>query len=244
MQQKINGIRDFFWPKPTSSLPSERFQIPEADFDYKNRKDLKCISDHVLQFNSALTAMRALLRTMLIGITLAIVCWTATFFTSTLTVTGAMIGAAIFTHSLGQYSRYYKAFTEALADLKQVHQWSMGKETNNLYEKLAIDSLQRLILTLGPWVKGSSIATWVDDDLKVKGFISIFGSKRTDLSPGFVDQLNYLASGAQEKTLEYQLLGESGPQNLLNYIKAKILELYKKFTSSEPNAFITTIKLD
>lgn len=245
MQQKITGVVNYFWPKPTSLSPSlERLQIPEADFDYTKKDHLLIISPRVQQFNNELGVMRIHLRTMLIGIAIAMACWTANFFFSTFTFIGAMIGAAIFTHAFDQYLGCYKAYKVGMEDLKRLYQWSMRKGSSDMYQKLANVDLQTLILTLGPWVKSSTIATWHADDLKTQGVKSLFWSERTDLPTGFVDKLNDLASGVQEETLEYQLLGESGPQNVLNYIKGIILALYKKFSGNEPNGFITTMKLD
>ena len=214
------------------------FQIPEGiDFDYNDKANLELIKIHVKRFQKMQEVLRSAYYGIVIGLVLGLTGWASTNFLP-FTATIACLGFSIATYCLTIRAKCYDEYCEALDDLKKIFQWSMGKETGNISEKLGIKELQTLILVLGPWVDSKTICTWEPDDLKPKGFSKYMNTRRADISEEFERQLGRFEVGLQTSNWEYHLYGENGMKEItgivMTVLKAKFAEQMSKVPERLP----------
>jgi|GEM_PF-4395723 len=103
----------------------------------------------------------------------------------------------------------------ALNDLIRVHAWATENTNEN---KLNYKSIQRLILTLGPWVPPETIMTWKEDDLS-----GLANSSANVLENRLAEKLRRFEDRERMKDLSYLLYGDKSSDNALANVVSFIM---------------------
>lgn len=217
-----------------SGQQTDRFVKPDNPFDYQSNTHLHIVNQQVERFSKALADLQAVDDHILIGTGIAVSSWLTCGFLPLVTV-GMVVSAYVgyCSHTRTEYASRYK---EALEDLIAVYQWSMGKNTDNMWYKLGQKDLQNLIVTLGPWVNTETIFTWRKDDLQPSTLAKLTTGRRTDIPEETERQLLRLEEGLHMSSVKFRLYGEGSVDKLLSSIKdnamAKITALTTGYKQS------------
>lgn len=192
--------------------------LPSVAFNHKDPLHLELIQEKINSFSQALARLQALDRNIVMGAAIGTGCYIGSYVFPLVLV--SIAGACLATWNTAMREQVLSAYRKALHDLIEVYQWSMGKDTGNHWEKLAVKVLQDLILVLGPWVSSDSIHTWTNADLKPS--LLSFCSRRKDIPEAFEMQLIQFAAGTQTTSWEFRLYGEHGIEHLCEVVQMKV----------------------
>ena len=204
--------------KPVANKLEKTNLIPDVAFDYKNPQHLELIQDKTSQFSKVLLELQAIDYKIFMGAAISTGCYIGAYmFPLTLFSIG---GACMASWNSAKREQVSSQYRDALNGLIELYKWSMGQDTGHHWEKLAVKTLQDLILALGPWVSNTTIHTWRNMDLKPT--ILSFSSRRSDIPEEFEKQLTQFAANTQAAHWAYRLYGEHGVEKLLDVMQTNI----------------------
>lgn len=196
----FNKARGLFFP--TQGLIASD-PLPASVFNYSNQEHLNFINSRVDHFNQALNGLRPLIFKMALGCAVGLAGWSVSW------ISVAVLG---FTYAASQYDERGAAlidtYLKAYVELKRAYQWSMPKGTSH-WDSLGTDSIQALILALGPVSPPAEICSWTEADLTPASVLNLV-DKRNEPSNSFKERLASFARGDQYKTLDYILYSHNG----------------------------------
>lgn len=192
--------------------------IPNETFNHKNTQHLDLIQEQISRFSEALVALQTLDRNIVMGAVIGTGCYIGSYVFPLVLV--SIAGACYASWNAARREQVSVQYREALSQLITVYQWSMGKDTGHHWDKLAVKTLQDLILTLGPWVSSSTIHTWTNADLK-PAMLS-FSTRRNEISELFEMQLTQFAAGTQATHWEFRLYSEHGMEHLYDAVQSSV----------------------
>lgn len=192
--------------------------LPTVEFNHNDPLHLELIQEKINTFSQALSRLQALDRNIVMGVAISSGCYIGSYVFPLVLV--SIAGACLATWNAAMREQVSSAYRKVLRDLIEVYQWSMGKDTGNHREKLAVKTLQDLIRVLGPWVSSDSIHTWTNADLKPS--LLSFCSRRKDIPEAFEMQLIQFAAGTQARSWEFRLYGEHGMEHLYEVMQMKV----------------------
>ena len=214
----MNMFGRFSANKPAVEKAEKASVVPDVVFDYKSNQHMEFIKDKISQFSKVLSELQAIDYKIFMGVAISSGCYIGTYlFPLTLFSIG---GACMASWNIAKREQVSAQYRDTLNSLIAVYKWSMGKDTGHHWEKLAVKTLQDLILTLGPWVSNATIHTWNNTDLKPT--ILSFSSRRSDIPEEFERQLNQFAANTQTAHWAYRVYGEHGVDKLLDAMQTNI----------------------
>lgn len=231
MEKGMDMFGRFSTPKPIVDTPEKTGRIPDVTFDYKNSEHLDLVKEKMSQFSKLLHELQAIDYKIFMGAAISTGCYIGAYlFPLTLFSIG---GACMASWNAAKREVVSAQYRDALNDLIEVYKWSMGKDSGYHWEKLAVNTLQDLILTLGPWVSNKTIHTWANTDLKPT--MLSFSRRRSDIPEELERQLTQFAANMQAAQWAYRLYGEHGVEKIFDAmqtnIKAQVNDLVVKTIS-------------
>lgn len=205
--------------KPAVDQVEKKNVVPEVAFDYKNSQHLELIQDKINQFSNDLLALQAIDYKIFMGAAIGTGCYFGSYIFPL--VLFSIAGACMASWNGAKREQVSAQYHDSLHSLIAIYQWSMGKDTGKHWEKLAVDTLQNLIRTLGPWVSNKTIHTWSTADLK-PGMLSFGANRRADIPQKFEEQLMQFAANTQTAHWAYRLYGEEGIGKLYEVMQTNI----------------------
>ncbi|MGQ3889632.1 hypothetical protein ACQUW5_11430 [Legionella sp. CNM-1927-20] len=203
-------------------MQSSQLSLPREAFNYKNSAHLEIIEKQISRFKESADALKALDYNIFLGVIVGSSCYFGSYLFPVVTISIASFSLAAHAHAKRPIA--YEKYRQALDDLINTYNWSMGKNTGNHWHKLAIKTLQDLILTLGPCVAPEVIHTWTADDLKPNSLNpkNFFSGRRNDITEEFEKQLARFAAGTQVSELTYRIYGQHGLNDLWQTLKTTV----------------------
>lgn len=175
----------------------------EKKFDCHNKEHLRTLETKINQFNCSLEALKNVDMQILKGIIVGSSCWIGSYLLPTATLSTA--GFCWATHHFTKRQELFIQYKESLSELCRTYDWCMKQD--NLWHCLRTNTVQNLILTLGPWVSVDTIKRWKEADRATR----LFGSD--GLTQTFQRQLEYFEQGKHCDNWAYSLYSMDGVEN-------------------------------
>ncbi|RAP37378.1 hypothetical protein B1207_04170 [Legionella quinlivanii] len=209
-------------PESSSETVISRFARPDHAFSASSETDRKILTDLTEKFKKRLEEYHSanVLGVILLSATVGLYISSYIFIPVFLSLFAGM-GAGYELKSIGERERLYK---QARADLIDVYQWAMGKDTGDHCNKMNCDEVRDLIFILGNYVPSATIITWKNAEPRggtslgameaiaaaVSAVKSMFTStaEPDEQQKKLQDFLVYLAQDSHIKTLAYQVYGQ------------------------------------
>lgn len=208
-------------------------QFPLAPFNYKNAEHQLLIQAKLSVFKSIAFRLKANDQNLMLGFFVVGVGCTAFLSLLSLVFVAVMIDAiATVRASILERPLLYEAYKKALNELIEIYHWTMP-EGHSHWDTLGLDSVQDLILTLGPLVSVKTIHRWQASDLEpvkqlfaaedniIKSGLSTASAtlgftSRKEPSDAFKARLNELSLGRHLRSIDYIFYGQNSEKNPLN----------------------------
>ncbi|MDI9818995.1 MULTISPECIES: hypothetical protein [unclassified Legionella] len=214
-----------------------RVELADAPFNYQNSAHLEIIGKRLARFKQAQMALYAADIKIVSGILMGTVFWLSSYIVPSVTM--AIAGFSYAFYHMGRHAEVARNYREALDDLIQVYNWSMGKDTGNHWYKLGVGNIQSLILTLGPWVAKETIYTWKDADLEPASAMSF--AKRKEPSNAVKIKLAQFAAGEQTANWLFHIYGEAGTRGLTDIIKGYFQREVQEIAGQAKDAVVANV---
>lgn len=208
-------------------------QIPSTNFNYQSPAHLEIINKKIERFKQTQDALIVADNNMVIGLLVGSTCWVSSYIFPTVSL--SIAGFCFATLNATQRKEHFKLYKEALNDLIAIYQWSMGRETGNHWYKIALNDIQNLITTLGPWVSKKTLCTWDADALKPGKVAGLTSNRRNEIPEEFEEKLHRLMSETQISNWRYQLYGENCNDDAAGFAQS--------YATKKANEIIASISL-
>ncbi|KTD20862.1 Uncharacterised protein [Legionella lansingensis] len=196
----------------------KRMELLTKTFNYKSQEHLDFIQNRITRFKQAQAALYNYDNTIISSLTVGLVFYAGGSIIPFLPSFAISIGGFSYASYLvgnREQAGLVRPYREALTDLIEVYQWSMGNKTDTWW-KLGVLEIQDLILTLGPMVRKETIAVWEEKDLQPGALLSR-GKEPTE---AFKTKATEFAAGTQMQSIWFAVYGENGNDDILGMATA------------------------